>query len=66
MNKMLIYFVLSLLVSFSRNRQLKASNFKKNVNFPDTQTQAQTDGFFKNLNLYSYDPYELFASQTLN
>merc|ERR1739842_133956 len=35
MNKMPIYFVLPLEVSLSRNRQLKTSNFVKNVTFPD-------------------------------
>ena len=39
MTKMLIYFVLPLGVSFSRNRQLKTSNFEKNVMFPDTDRQ---------------------------
>ena len=62
---MLIYFVLPLGVSFSCNRQLKTSNFVKQNTFPDEQTygrtQAQTDGFFKNLNLYTYDPSELFV-----
>ena len=33
MNKMLIYFVLPLEVSFSRNRQLKTSNFVKTFMF---------------------------------
>merc|ERR1739842_131683 len=50
MTKMLIYIFLPLLVSFSRNRQLKTSNFLKNVTFPDGRTdgrnRAQTDIFF--------------------
>ena len=44
MTKMLIYFILPLVVSFSRNRQLKTSNFVKKITFPDTGTQ--TDDFF--------------------
>ena len=35
MNKMLMYFILPLIVSFRRNWQLKVSNFEKNVMFPD-------------------------------
>ena len=35
MNKMLMYFILPLIVSFRRNWQLKVSNFEKNVTFPD-------------------------------
>ena len=46
MNKMLIYFVLPLGVSFSRNQQLKTSDFVKNVTFPDGRNRAQTDFFF--------------------
>ena len=45
MTKMLIYFVLPLVVSFSRNRQLKKSNFEKNVTFPDEKI-FRTDGLF--------------------
>ena len=48
--KMLIYFVLPLMVSFSRNRQLKTSDFEKNVTFPDGRTDGRnrsgTDGHF--------------------
>merc|ERR1739842_11613 len=68
MNKMPIYFVLPLGVSFSRNQQLKTSNFEKNVTFPDGRNRAGTDGhyFFKNLNPYTYDPCQLFVSQTLS
>ena len=69
MTKMLKYFVLPLVVSFSRNRQLKTSNFVKNVTFPD----GRTDGighkrtlFFFNLNVYTYDPCNCFASQNLS
>ena len=46
MTKMLIYIFLPLMVSFSRNRQLKTSNFLKNVTFPDGRNRAQTDIFF--------------------
>ena len=49
MTNMLIYFVLPLRVSFSRNRELKTSNFEKNFTFPDNKnfrTESQTD-FFK-------------------
>ena len=46
MNKMPIYFVLPLGVSFSRNQQLKTSNFVKNVTFPDGRNRAQTDILF--------------------
>ena len=45
MTKMLKYFVLPLVVSFSRNRQLKKSNFEKNVTFPDKKI-FRTDGLF--------------------
>ena len=67
MNKMPIYFVLPLGVSFSRNQQLKTSDFVKNVTFPDGRTESGTDGhfFFQNLNPYTYDPCHFFASQTL-
>ena len=67
MTKMLIYFVLPLMVSFSRNRQLKTSYFEKNVTFPDGRTESGTDGhfFFQNLNPYAYDPCQFYASQTL-
>ena len=64
--KILIYFVLPLGVSFSCNRQLKTSYFEKNVMFPDTRTVTGSDGFFKNINLYTYDPCQLFVSQTLS
>ena len=40
MNKILIYFVLPLAISFSRNRHLKTSNFEKNVTFPDGHTDG--------------------------
>ena len=67
MNKMPIYFVLPLGVSFSRNQQLKTSDFVKNVTFPDGRTESGTDGhFFFNLNPYTYDPCQLFGSQTLS
>ena len=46
MTKMLIYLFLPLMVSFSRNRQLKTSNFFKNVTFPDGRTESGTDGHF--------------------
>ena len=43
MTKMLIYFVLPLVLSFSCNRQ---SNFEKNVMFPDGHTDTGTDRRF--------------------
>ena len=50
MTKMLIYFVLTLMVSFIRNRQLKTSNFEKIFTFPDGwtdgRTESGTDGLF--------------------
>ena len=55
MTKILIYFVLPLVVSFSRNRQFKKSNFEKNVTFPDKgifRTKAQTDRFFLKILTY--------------
>ena len=57
MNKMPIYFVLPLGVSFSRNQQLKTSDFVKKNTFPDGRTESGTDGhyFFLNLNMYMYE-----------
>ena len=68
MTKMLIYFVLLLMVSFSRNQQLKTSDFEKIFTFPDGRNRSGTDGhyFFLNLNPYTYDPCQLFVSQTLS
>ena len=43
MTNMLIYFVLPLRVSFSRNRELKTSNFEKFFTFPDRTTDRTTD-----------------------
>ena len=70
--KMLIYFVLPLVVSFSCNRQLKMSDFEKNVMYPDGHkdghTERQAELFFK-ISTYihmRYDPCQLFVSQTLS
>ena len=43
MTKMLIYFILPLVVSFSHNQQLKTSNFEEKITFPDTRTDIGTD-----------------------
>ena len=66
--KMIIYFVLAFVVSFSRNRQLKTSNFEKNITLPDTRTDRHMDRriFFLILNIYRYDPCQLFVSQNLS
>merc|ERR1739842_164320 len=47
--KMLIYFVLLLMVSFSRNQQLKTSDFEKIFTFPDGIGRAQTDIIFSKI-----------------
>ena len=57
MNKMPIYFVLPLGVSFSRNQQLKTSSFEKNVTFPDIRTIRQTD-------LKKYQPIYILSMST--
>ena len=49
MTKMLIYFVLPLVLSFSRNRQLKTSNLEKKITFPDGHRHTQTEHLKKNL-----------------
>ena len=49
MTNMLIYFVLPLRVSFSRNRELKTSDFETFFTFPNNKifrTEALTDKFF--------------------
>ena len=69
MDKMPIYFVLPLGVSFSRNRQLKTSNFEKNVTFPDTRTHGrmdrQTEHFFFYFQLIYIWPMSFFLFQRL-
>ena len=57
-------FFLTIVILFGLHRLLKTANFEKNSLF---QKDKQTDGpFFKILNIYRYDPCQLFGSQTLN
>ena len=69
MNKMLKYFVLPLMVSFSHNWQLKTSNFEKNVMFPDTgifRTKAQTDRLFFKILTYIHMTHVKFLFHRLS